>query len=111
MPLQTYSVTKWRNGDKTLFWIYRQVWPAATLAEYRLALRAPALHAARVLDDAGEVRRFVNVYVGDDEVGRARGLGAAVPDDATVGASLVPARVMVTSWVTGAPVLSVMVTV
>ena len=31
----------------------RQVWPAATLAEYRLALRAPAPHAARVLDDAG----------------------------------------------------------
>ena len=31
----------------------RQVWPAATLAEYRLALRAPAELAARVLDDAG----------------------------------------------------------
>lgn len=31
----------------------RQVWPAATLAEYRLALRAPADLAARVLDDAG----------------------------------------------------------
>ncbi|MEY3456545.1 MAG: hypothetical protein RIR38_807, partial [Actinomycetota bacterium] len=31
----------------------RQVWPAATLAEYRLALRAPASLAARVLDDAG----------------------------------------------------------
>jgi hypothetical protein len=31
----------------------RQVWPAATLAEYRLALRAPVSLAARVLDDAG----------------------------------------------------------
>lgn len=31
----------------------RQVWPAATLAEYRLALRAPAPLAAQVLDDAG----------------------------------------------------------
>ena len=31
----------------------RQVWPAATLADYRLALHAPAHHAARVLDDAG----------------------------------------------------------
>ena len=30
----------------------RQVWPAATLADYRLALHAPAHHAARVLDDA-----------------------------------------------------------
>ena len=30
-----------------------QVWPAATLAEYRLALRAPASLATRVLDDAG----------------------------------------------------------
>ena len=31
----------------------RQVWPAATLADYRLALHAPAHLAARVLDDAG----------------------------------------------------------
>lgn len=31
----------------------RQVWPAATLADYRLALYAPAHLAARVLDDAG----------------------------------------------------------
>mgnify|MGYP006279657027 CR=1 FL=1 len=31
----------------------RQVWPAATLADYRLALRAPAALATRVLDDAG----------------------------------------------------------
>ena len=29
----------------------RQVWPAATLAEYRTALLAPAGHAARVLDE------------------------------------------------------------
>ncbi|MFM9112200.1 MAG: hypothetical protein ACKOPB_02925, partial [Actinomycetota bacterium] len=31
----------------------RQVWPAATLADYRLALHAPAHLAARVLADAG----------------------------------------------------------
>ena len=34
----------------------RQLWPAATLAEYRLALHAPAEWAARVLD--GESGRF-----------------------------------------------------
>lgn len=34
----------------------RQLWPAATLAEYRLALLAPAEWAARVLD--GEAGRF-----------------------------------------------------
>lgn len=34
----------------------RQIWPAATLAEYRLALLAPAEWAARVLD--GEAGRF-----------------------------------------------------
>jgi hypothetical protein len=31
----------------------RQVWPAATLAEYRIALGGPAPLAARVLDDSG----------------------------------------------------------
>ncbi len=30
----------------------RQLWPAATLAEYRLALRGPSAWAAQVLDDA-----------------------------------------------------------
>lgn len=31
----------------------RQVWPASTLAEYRLALLAPADHAVEMLDDPG----------------------------------------------------------
>ena len=31
----------------------RQVWPASTLAEYRLALLAPAEHAVEMLDDPG----------------------------------------------------------
>ncbi len=45
--------------------------------------------AARVLDDDGKLRRFVNVYVNDDDVRFADGLGTAVPDGA--GVSIIPA--------------------
>ena len=45
--------------------------------------------AARVLDDDGRLRRFVNVYVGDDDVRFADGLGTATPDGSTV--SVIPA--------------------
>lgn len=45
--------------------------------------------AARVLDDAGKLRRFVNVYVGDDDVRFAEGLQTATPDGA--GVSIIPA--------------------
>ena len=44
---------------------------------------------ARVLDDDGAIRRFVNVYVNDDDVRFAEGLGTATPDGATV--SIIPA--------------------
>lgn len=44
---------------------------------------------ARILDDAGALRRFVNVYVGDDDVRFIGGLEAAVPDGARV--SIIPA--------------------
>lgn len=44
-----------------------------------------ALHPGvreRVLDDAGEVQRFINLYVDDDDVRYLQGLGTAVPDGA-----------------------------
>ncbi|GHC71421.1 MoaD/ThiS family protein [Streptomyces cinnamoneus] len=45
--------------------------------------------AARVLDESGKLRRFVNVYVNDDDVRFEGGLGAATPDGA--GVSIIPA--------------------
>jgi molybdopterin converting factor small subunit len=43
----------------------------------------------RVLDDDGKLRRFVNVYVNDDDVRFADGLGTATPAGASV--SIIPA--------------------
>ncbi|MEV0261533.1 MoaD/ThiS family protein [Streptomyces sp. NPDC050617] len=45
--------------------------------------------AARVLDDAGKLRRFVNVYVNDDDARFEGGLQAPTPDGA--GISIIPA--------------------
>lgn len=45
--------------------------------------------AARILDDAGKLRRFVNVYVGDEDVRFAEGLDTATP--AGVQVSIIPA--------------------
>lgn len=44
---------------------------------------------ARILDDSGEIRRFVNVYVGNDDVRFLEGLGTATPDGAQL--SIIPA--------------------
>jgi molybdopterin synthase sulfur carrier subunit len=44
---------------------------------------------ARVLDDAGELRRFVNVYVGNDDVRFLDGLGSATPEGTQI--SIIPA--------------------
>jgi molybdopterin converting factor small subunit len=43
----------------------------------------------RLLDDQGGLRRFVNVFVADDDVRFLDGLGTAVPDGETV--SIIPA--------------------
>ena len=43
----------------------------------------------RVLDDQGQIRRFVNVYVNDDDVRFAQGLGTATPDGTSI--SIIPA--------------------
>ncbi|WP_031081430.1 MoaD/ThiS family protein [Streptomyces sp. NRRL WC-3549] len=45
--------------------------------------------AGRVLDDEGKLRRFVNVYVNDDDVRFEDGLRTATPDGA--GISIIPA--------------------
>jgi molybdopterin converting factor small subunit len=43
----------------------------------------------RILDDEGSLRRFVNVFVSDDDVRFLDGLGTAVPAGETL--SIVPA--------------------
>lgn len=62
----------------------------ATLADVIAALDAqnPGI-GARVLDDEGKLRRFVNVYVNDDDVRFSSGLETLTPDDASV--SIIPA--------------------
>jgi molybdopterin converting factor small subunit len=61
-----------------------------TLAEVVDALESsyPGIKA-RVLDESGELRRFVNVYVDNDDVRFADGLKTAVADGAQV--SIIPA--------------------
>jgi molybdopterin synthase sulfur carrier subunit len=44
---------------------------------------------ARILDEAGELRRFVNVYVGNEDVRFLEGLGTATPDGTKI--SVIPA--------------------
>ena len=43
----------------------------------------------KILDDSGQLRRFVNVYVGDEDVRFADGLETAVPQGTQV--SVIPA--------------------
>ena len=43
----------------------------------------------RILDDDGKLRRFVNVFVADDDVRYLQGLDTPVPDGETV--SIIPA--------------------
>ena len=61
-----------------------------TLREVLAGLDAayPGL-AGRILDESGKIRRFVNVYVGDEDVRFAGGLDTPVPADAHV--SVIPA--------------------
>ncbi|MFE9424459.1 MoaD/ThiS family protein [Kitasatospora sp. NPDC006697] len=62
----------------------------ATLAEVIADLdRNHAGIGARVLDDTGALRRFVNVYVNDDDVRFDAGLATEVKDGATI--SIIPA--------------------
>jgi len=45
--------------------------------------------SARILDDQGKLRRFVNVYVDDDDVRFSEGLDTVTPEGA--GVSIIPA--------------------
>jgi sulfur-carrier protein len=45
--------------------------------------------SGRLLDDSGQLRRFVNVYVGDEDVRFAQGLDTPVPAGGQV--SVIPA--------------------
>jgi molybdopterin converting factor small subunit len=45
--------------------------------------------SGRILDDAGKLRRFVNVYVGDEDVRLAQGLDTEVREGVQV--SVIPA--------------------
>jgi sulfur-carrier protein len=45
--------------------------------------------AERILDDRGQVRRFVNIFVDDEDIRFADGLATPVADGATV--SIIPA--------------------
>jgi len=45
--------------------------------------------AGRLLDDGGQLRRFVNVYVGEDDIRLAQGLDTDVPPGGQV--SVIPA--------------------
>jgi sulfur-carrier protein len=62
----------------------------ATLTEVLASLESshPGIRA-RILDDTGALRRFVNVYVGDDDVRFIGGLTAKVADGAKI--SIIPA--------------------
>jgi molybdopterin converting factor small subunit len=61
-----------------------------TLAEVLDALESDHTGIrARVLDDDGKLRRFVNVYVNDDDVRFAEGLATPTPDGASI--SIIPA--------------------
>jgi len=44
---------------------------------------------ARLCDDSGDVRRFVNVFVGDEDIRFLQGLDTPVPDGTQV--SIIPA--------------------
>ena len=62
----------------------------ATVAEVLKQLEAdhPGF-AARLYDDKGELRRFVNVFVADEDIRFLDGINTATPDGSTV--SVVPA--------------------
>lgn len=62
----------------------------ATLAEVLDDLEAHHTGIrARILDDTGALRRFVNVYVGNDDVRFLDGLGTPTPDGTKI--SIIPA--------------------
>jgi hypothetical protein len=76
------SLTMDAGGHRDLTF---EVAPDASLADLLDQIQAqyPAL-ARRLCDETGAVRRFVNVYVGDEESRALKGLQTPVPTDALV---------------------------
>ena len=63
---------------------------AGTVAEALSALEvSPPGFGDRILDESGQLRRFVNVFVSDDDIRFLDGLDTAVPEGGTV--AIVPA--------------------
>ena len=63
---------------------------SGTLADVIAALEAAAPGiSARIVDENGALRRFVNVYVGDDDVRFLDGLNTVIASGSTV--SVIPA--------------------
>lgn len=78
-PLRTLT------GDQTTVDV-----DGATVAEVVSSLDAahPGIRE-RIIDENGNIRRFVNVFVDDEDVRFAQGLDTPVPDGVTV--SIIPA--------------------
>jgi sulfur-carrier protein len=70
------------GGERTLT---LAVGDSSSLGDVLAALRqeAPAV-ARRVQDETGAIRRFVNVYVGEDECRSLQGLATPVPPGSVV---------------------------
>jgi sulfur-carrier protein len=84
IPSQLRSLTNGHSEVRT------EPAEGATLRDVlgQLDARHPGI-GARVLDDDGRLRRFVNVFVADDDVRFLEGLDTVVANGATV--SIVPA--------------------
>ena len=80
IPTQLRTLTGGRAGDRG----------GGTVAEVLEALEAahPGF-AERLFDEGGELRRFVNVFVADEDIRFLEGLDTPVADGPTV--SIVPA--------------------
>jgi sulfur-carrier protein len=61
-----------------------------TIRDALLALEkdCPGIRA-RVLDENGALRRFINIYIGEEDIRSVQGLATPTPDDALV--SIIPA--------------------
>ena len=80
------ALTPYTNGVGTLVLEERCATVADALAA--VAARVPAL-TDRVLTEQGEVRRHVNIFVGEESITFLQGLETAVEEDTTI--TIVPA--------------------
>jgi molybdopterin converting factor small subunit len=80
------ALTPYTKGVGTLVLAERCTTVAEALAA--VASRLPAL-TDRVLTEQGEVRRHVNIFVGDESIKFLEGLETAVDEDSTI--TIVPA--------------------